>query len=129
MSEKTTNQTTAETEIPKKVYDKPKRKEVGAIWIREGANGKYLTGFFKVPNPNSLSSDDDKKIDFISFQNRYKENNTDRKPNYIIYQSDPPDASKRNVAKTDVKKANPANDENVKEGLDQGNQDLAEGKL
>ena len=55
-------------------------RELGALWLRQGKNQKYLTGY--------IESDDfgSEKKRIIVFKKRDKP--TDRAPDYVIYESE-----------------------------------------
>jgi hypothetical protein len=58
--------------------------ELGALWIKEGQKGKFMSGKLKI---------DGKDIPIVIFRNTYKEPG-DNKPDYKVYKSKPKDDSK-----------------------------------
>ena len=59
------------------------KRDIGALWKREGQNQKYLSGYVKV---DELGLEREVKI--VVFSNKNK-NNNDKAPDYRIYISKP----------------------------------------
>ncbi|NBN99824.1 MAG: hypothetical protein EBV19_11385 [Flavobacteriia bacterium] len=59
------------------------KRDIGALWKREGQNQKYLSGYVKV---DELGLEREVKI--VVFSNKNK-NNNDKAPDYRIYVSKP----------------------------------------
>jgi len=57
------------------------KRDIGALWKREGKNQKYLSGYVKVEG-----SDEEVKV--VVFANKHKKDN-ERAPDYRIYISAP----------------------------------------
>ena len=57
------------------------KRDIGALWRREGKNQKYLSGYLKL-------EDGDKEVKIIVFSNKNK-NNNEKAPDYRIYISKP----------------------------------------
>ena len=58
--------------------EKPKLERMGAVWVKTGQRGKYL----------SLSiGPKGKSVNYVGYPNKYK--NGDNDPGYIIYASQP----------------------------------------
>jgi len=53
-----------------------KKKEIGALWLRQGKNQQFLSGKLEF---------DGKKLEIVVFPNGFKDD--DRKPDYLIYES------------------------------------------
>lgn len=60
------------------VQDKPKRERIGAVWVKTGQYGKYLS---LAIGPKG------KSINYVAYPNRNK--NGDNDPGYIVYASSP----------------------------------------
>lgn len=67
------------------------KRDIGALWKREGKNQKYLSGYVKV---DELGIEREVKI--VVFSNKHK-NNNDKAPDYRIYVSTPIDANQNDV--------------------------------
>jgi uncharacterized protein (DUF736 family) len=59
------------------------KRDVGALWKREGSNQKYLSGYVKV---DELGIEREMKV--VVFSNKSKKNN-EKAPDYRIYLSKP----------------------------------------
>ena len=71
------------------------KRDIGALWKKEGKTQKYLSGYFK------LESGEEVKI--VVFSNKNKKDNQ-KAPDYRVYLSKPKeDEVKSVVQKTDVK--------------------------
>lgn len=58
------------------------KRDVGALWKREGKNQKYLSGYVKVDESGSQ-----KEVKIVVFSNKNK-NNNEKAPDYRIYISE-----------------------------------------
>lgn len=67
--------------------------ELGALWIREGKAGKYLSIKLELNG---------KEINLVGFKNRFKEGN-DNRPDYRLYNSKKP--GEQTTSTTPTKKA------------------------
>jgi len=74
------------------------KRDVGALWKREGKNQKYLSGYVKV---DELGIERELKI--VVFSNKNK-NNNDKAPDYRIYVSAPLAEKQNNAEQPTVKK-------------------------
>lgn len=81
------------------------KRDVGALWKREGQNQKYLSGYVKV---DELGIERELKI--VVFSNKNK-NDNEKAPDYRIYVSKPLDKGLNSVKKTEhiVEKPNKVN--------------------
>jgi len=81
------------------------KRDVGALWKREGQNQKYLSGYVKV---DELGIERELKI--VVFSNKNK-NDNEKAPDYRIYVSKPLDKGLNSVKKTEqtIEKPNKAN--------------------
>lgn len=71
------------------------KRDIGALWKREGQNQKYLSGYVKI---DELGIEREVKI--VVFSNKNK-NNNEKAPDYRIYVSKPLEtAAKQQVAAT-----------------------------
>jgi uncharacterized protein (DUF736 family) len=61
------------------------KRDVGALWKREGQNQKYLSGYVKVDELGI-----EKELKIVVFSNKNK-NNNEKAPDYRIYLSKPMD--------------------------------------
>lgn len=59
------------------------KRDIGALWKREGQNQKYLSGYIKVDELGI-----EKEIKVVVFSNKNK-NNNEKAPDYRIYVSKP----------------------------------------
>lgn len=66
------------------------KRDIGALWKREGKNEKYLSGYFK----DELGE----QVDIVIFSNSYKKDNP-KAPDYRVYISNKADKTQ---AKTSV---------------------------
>jgi uncharacterized protein (DUF736 family) len=64
------------------------KRDIGALWKREGQSQKYLSGYVKVDELGI-----EKEVKIVVFSNKNK-NNNEKAPDYRIYISKPADASK-----------------------------------
>lgn len=71
------------------------KRDVGALWKREGQNQRYLSGYVKV---DELGIERELKI--VVFSNKNK-NDNEKAPDYRIYVSKPLDKSLNSVKKTE----------------------------
>lgn len=78
-----------------------KEKELGALWLREGKNTKFLSGFIKDPETGE-------KQQVIVFKNKKDENTHEKAPDYSIFKNDFNDEKKPSE-----KKSAPAKEESV----------------
>lgn len=56
------------------------KRDIGALWKREGKNQKYLSGYFKLENGQ--------EVKVVVFSNKNKQNN-EKAPDYRVYLSQP----------------------------------------
>lgn len=68
------------------------KRDVGALWKRESATQKYLSGYVKV---DELGIERELKI--VVFSNKNK-NNNEKAPDYRIYVSKPKEDAKQSLA-------------------------------
>jgi len=61
------------------------KRDIGALWKREGQNQKYLSGYVKVDELGI-----EKEVKIVVFSNKNK-NNNEKAPDYRIYVSKPLD--------------------------------------
>lgn len=61
------------------------KRDIGALWKREGQNQKYLSGYVKVDEMGI-----EKELKVVIFANKNK-NNNEKAPDYRIYVSKPLD--------------------------------------
>ena len=61
------------------------KRDIGALWKREGQNQKYLSGYVKVDELGL-----EKELKIVVFSNKNK-NNNEKAPDYRIYVSKPLD--------------------------------------
>lgn len=59
-----------------------KQRELGALWIKEGRNQKFLSGHLTVENMPGVTE----KVKVVVFSNKGKSEN-ERAPDYVIYRS------------------------------------------
>jgi uncharacterized protein (DUF736 family) len=59
-----------------------KENELGALWLKDGKNGKYMSGKLTTPGGEELN--------VVVFKNNYKKDN---QPDYRILKSEPKGAS------------------------------------
>ena len=62
------------------------KRDIGALWKREGQSQKYLSGYVKVDELGI-----EKELKIVVFSNK---NNSEKAPDYRIYISKPADSSK-----------------------------------
>ena len=53
-----------------------KNKSIGALWLKEGKNGKFMSGSIEIEG---------RKHNFVVFKNSYKEQ--DKQPDYKIFEA------------------------------------------
>lgn len=90
------------------------KRDVGALWKREGKNQNYLSGYVKV---DELGVERELKI--VVFSNKNK-NNNNKAPDYRIYVSKPAESDAQvetNTKKTKAKAPTPKVVEEVKDDL------------
>lgn len=68
------------------------KRDIGALWKREGSTQKYLSGYVKI---DELGIERELKI--VVFSNKNK-NNNEKAPDYRIYVSKPKEDAKQPVA-------------------------------
>lgn len=68
----------------------PREDSIGALWIKEGRNGKYMSGVVEI---------DGVKANVVVFKNNYK--TEDRHPDYRILKSKPREAGPTAPAPSD----------------------------
>tara|TARA_R100000008_G_C3575499_1_gene165004 strand:+ start:929 stop:1207 length:279 start_codon:yes stop_codon:yes gene_type:complete len=74
-----------------------KKRELGALWRREGKNQTFLSGKIKVTD-----SGEEREISVVVFKNNYKEN--DRQPDFRVFEDRPRD--NLDASPSDTKGAN-----------------------
>lgn len=75
------------------------KRDIGALWKREGQNQKYLSGYVKVDELGI-----EKELKIVVFSNKNK-NNNEKAPDYRIYVSKPMEkTSTTEVTKTTASK-------------------------
>jgi hypothetical protein len=62
-----------------------RRRELGALWVRDGKNQKYLSGHVSVETMPGVTE----KVKVVVFTNKNKEKN-ERAPDYVVYRSEDP---------------------------------------
>ena len=62
-----------------------RRRELGALWVRDGKNQKYLSGHMKVETMPGVQE----TVKVVVFTNKNKEKN-ERAPDYVVYRSEDP---------------------------------------
>jgi len=78
---------------PAPATDRPKLEKIGALWLKTGAKGKFLSGVIEL--------DDNNTINVLVFPNGYKE--ASKHPDYVIYESPAPDNPNRGAGKAPKK--------------------------
>ena len=73
------------------------KRDVGALWKREGSNQKYLSGYVKV---DELGIEREMKV--VVFSNKGKKNN-EKAPDYRIYLSKPMVKQEEEVSQVESK--------------------------
>ena len=68
------------------------KRELGALWVRDGKNQKYLSGHMKVETMPGVQE----TVKVVVFTNKNKEKN-ERAPDYVVYRSE--DATPQSVNK------------------------------
>jgi len=69
------------------------KRDVGALWRREGQNQKYLSGYIKIGDAGS-----EQEIKVVVFSNKNK-NNNEKAPDYRVYLSKPLEKTVQTVVK------------------------------
>ena len=80
------NQTENQTETEKQ--SEWRNRELGALWVRNGKNQKYLSGHVEIETMPGVTE----KVRVVVFTNKNKEKN-ERAPDYVVYRSEDPVAS------------------------------------
>ena len=62
-----------------------RRRELGALWVRDGKNQKYLSGHVSYETMPGITE----KVKVVVFTNKNKEKN-ERAPDYVVYRSEDP---------------------------------------
>ena len=62
-----------------------RRRELGALWVRDGKNQKYLSGHVSYETMPGVTE----KVKVVVFTNKNKEKN-ERAPDYVVYRSEDP---------------------------------------
>ena len=62
-----------------------RRRELGALWVRDGKNQKYLSGHVSLETMPGV----EEKLKVVVFTNKNKEKN-ERAPDYVVYRSEDP---------------------------------------
>lgn len=70
------------------------KRDIGALWKREGQNQKYLSGYVKVDELGL-----EKEVKIVVFSNKNK-NNNEKAPDYRIYVSKPLDTKSSETKQT-----------------------------
>lgn len=65
------------------------KRDIGALWKREGKNQKYLSGYFKLENGQ--------EVKVVVFSNKNKQNN-EKAPDYRVYLSQPSEQQQQQTA-------------------------------
>jgi len=60
-----------------------RNRELGALWVRNGKNQKYLSGSLKVETMPGVTE----TVKVVVFTNKNKEKN-ERAPDYVVYRSE-----------------------------------------
>lgn len=60
------------------------KREMGALWRKEGRSQQFYSGFFKIKDSNG--EDTAEEISIVIFANKHK--NSDRAPDLIVYRSE-----------------------------------------
>lgn len=60
-----------------------RRRELGALWVRDGKSQKYLSGHMKVETMPGVQE----TVKVVVFTNKNKEKN-ERAPDYVVYRSE-----------------------------------------
>jgi hypothetical protein len=63
-----------------------RKRELGALWVRQGKGQKYLTGHFDIETMPGVTE----KVKVVVFSNKGKEQN-ERAPDYVVYRSVAPE--------------------------------------
>jgi hypothetical protein len=63
-----------------------RKRELGALWVRQGKGQKYLTGHFDIETMPGVTE----KVKIVVFSNKGKEQN-ERAPDYVVYRSVSPE--------------------------------------
>jgi hypothetical protein len=63
-----------------------RKRELGALWVRQGNGQKYLTGHFDIETMPGVTE----KMKVVVFSNKGKEQN-ERAPDYVVYRSVSPE--------------------------------------
>jgi uncharacterized protein (DUF736 family) len=77
------------------------KRDIGALWKREGQNQKYLSGYVKVDELGI-----EKEVKIVVFSNKNKSNN-EKAPDYRIYVSKPLEIPKQTSQPVLKKKEQP----------------------
>ena len=62
------------------------KREMGALWMKDGKTQKFYSGFLKLKGEND--NDPEEEVSIIIFANRHK--NSDKAPDLIVYRSEDP---------------------------------------
>lgn len=65
-------------------------REIGALWKRDGANQKYLSGKVKLPDGSSM--------DLVIFTNKFKK--ADNQPDFRVYRGTPSNSQESSTEST-----------------------------
>ena len=65
-------------------------REIGALWKRDGANQKYLSGRVKLPDGSSM--------DLVIFTNKFKK--ADNQPDFRVYRGTPSNSQESSTGST-----------------------------
>jgi uncharacterized protein (DUF736 family) len=76
------------------------KRDIGALWRREGSTQKYLSGYIKVDELGL-----EKEVKVVVFSNKNKKNN-EKAPDYRIYISKPLSKDIKSEEKVEVKSKN-----------------------
>jgi len=77
-----------------------RRRELGALWVRDGKNQKYLSGHMKVETMPGVQE----TVKVVVFTNKNKEKN-ERAPDYVVYRSEDPQSTPKEVVEAAAEEA------------------------
>jgi hypothetical protein len=88
------------------------KRDMGALWKREGKSQKYLSGYVKFDEFGV-----EREVKIVVFSNKSKKDNA-KAPDYRIYLSTPVEENKTSKSTVQNKKATPAKQQVVEESED-----------
>jgi len=77
---------TDETHSNNKEPSEWSKREMGALWKKDGRSQKFYSGFLKIKNGDG--DENPEEVSIIIFANKHK--NSDRAPDLIVYRSEEP---------------------------------------